>query len=300
MHGTGAEEQSALEEGVVQTLQKTGDHAERCAEADAQHHVADLAHGVKGQQPLQVVLDHGEQDADQHGGRTQPDDCGLPADRPGGEAVHAGYEVDPGLHVAGGVQQRAHRRRRFHRRRDPGVQRELHRLGRGRDQHEGEQAGGEGGAHARIGPHRRAGAEVDDEDRGQQRVAGDVRHDQHLARPRGRLAARVPEADEEERAQPHKLPACVHHEQVGTVDEVDQAGDEHQHEHVEARRRAILRHVADRVDEDGEADAGAHEREELGEPVDMVGQRHGAVPGERAPVHGLPVVGRGPQSQHSA
>ncbi len=143
---------------------------------EAHHHVADLADRRVGEEPLQIALHQHEERASHQRDGAQPRDGGAPRRRPRAEGVQAGDEVDAGLDVAGRVEQRADGRRRRHRVRDPGVQRELHRLGEGRHQHEQEDSRGERALHARVGPQRRAGPRLDQEHGREQAVAGQVGH----------------------------------------------------------------------------------------------------------------------------
>ncbi len=136
LHGAGGEEQAALEESVIEAVEQAGGDGQRRADADAHHHVADLADGGEGQHALQVGLHHGVHDADGHGDGADPHQGGAPGDGPDAEAVHARGEIDAGRDVAGGVEQRADRSGRGHGFGNPGVQRNLHALGHQRDEHQ--------------------------------------------------------------------------------------------------------------------------------------------------------------------
>ena len=73
LHRAGSQKQPALEESVIEAMQQAGGNSQRRADADAHHHVADLAHGREGQHALQVGLDHGVHHAYGHGDRANPD-----------------------------------------------------------------------------------------------------------------------------------------------------------------------------------------------------------------------------------
>ena len=61
---------------------------------------------------------------------------------------------------------------------------------------------------------------------------------------------------------------------------MDEAGDEGEHQRVEARGAvALAGHVRIEVEQDGRADAGGHQREEEAQPVNVVMQRDVRAPG---------------------
>ena len=72
LHRAGAQKQAALEEAVIETVEQAGGDGQRRADADAHHHVADLAHGGEGQHALQIGLHHGVHHADGHGDGADP------------------------------------------------------------------------------------------------------------------------------------------------------------------------------------------------------------------------------------
>ncbi len=182
LHRARRKEESALEEAVVQAVQKSGCDGEGRTDADAHDHVANLADGGEGQHALQIGLHHGVHYADHHGDGAGPHHDFSPRCRPGSEAVHSCGEVHAGLYVTGSMQQGADGSGSGHRFGDPRMQRELDGFGRQRYQHEDEDAAGEGSRNCRIGPQSTAGSAVDDEDGDEQSIARQVRHQQDLAR----------------------------------------------------------------------------------------------------------------------
>ena len=99
------------------------------ADAEREHHQAELAHGGVGDRALEVLLEKRPEDAE-HGGQTASD--GQQGQRPGAgveQGVCAGQQVDAAQRGAGRVQQRGSRRRRLGASREPGMQRELRGLG---------------------------------------------------------------------------------------------------------------------------------------------------------------------------
>ena len=94
--------------------------------------------------------------------------------------------------------------------------------------------------------------------------AGRLVDGQHLAGAVGGLLLAVPEAHQQEGAQPHRLPAQVQQEQVGRVDQVHEPGDEQQDQRIEAGRTLLVGHVGNGVEQDGRADPGRHQGEQKG------------------------------------
>ena len=198
LHRTGIEKQAALEESVIEAMEKAGGDRQRRADADTQHHVANLAHGGEGQHAFKICLHHGVHDADGHGDGANPDECCSPGSRPNAKTVHARGQINAGRYIASCVQQGTDRGRRGHRLGNPCVERHLHALGHQRDEHEQEDAGGEVVRHIRIGPQGASGAVIEDQDARQQAVARDVRHQQYFARAGDSLTVGVPKANQAE------------------------------------------------------------------------------------------------------
>ena len=133
--GAGSEEEAALEEGVREHVEHSGQPS---AGTETEHHVAELTHRRVGEDLLDVVLHEGEQcrnddrDAADDGNETQPavgDVEPFPKDR-----VDASDEEDTGNDHGRGVKQRRHGGRARHRVRQPRVKRELAGLADCRDE----------------------------------------------------------------------------------------------------------------------------------------------------------------------
>ncbi len=137
-HRAGRHEEHRLEEGVRHEVEDAGGVG---AGRDGDHHVADLAHGRVGDDPLQVGLD------DRHRrGHHQGEGADDHADARGDvaqleERVQARDEVDACGHHRGRVDERRHRRRALHGVREPGVERELSRLRERADEDQDEAPG---------------------------------------------------------------------------------------------------------------------------------------------------------------
>ena len=125
---------------------------------------------------------------------------------------------------------------------------------------------------------------------GQQAVAGNVRHQQHFARAGDGLAIGVPEANQTEGAQADQFPAEIEDEEVGAVDQADEAADEDQHGAIEARCRLVVGHVADGVEQHQSADARAHESEQHAQRIHMQHQGQRRIPLKEIQVDGLPAA----------
>jgi hypothetical protein len=120
--GTGSQEQTGLEERVRIEMEDAG--AER-ADAHRQEHQAELRHGGVREHALDVVLH--EPDGRGHQGRRGADDGDNHhrLRRVAEEHGIAPDHVDPRGDHRRRMDQRRHRRRAFHRVRQPGVQRNL-------------------------------------------------------------------------------------------------------------------------------------------------------------------------------
>ena len=88
LHRAGGQKQPSLEESVIQAMQQAGGNGQRRADADAHHHVADLAHRREGQHALQIGLHHGVHHAHGHGDGADPHQ-GFTS--PGEASVHCGH-----------------------------------------------------------------------------------------------------------------------------------------------------------------------------------------------------------------
>jgi hypothetical protein len=149
----GSQKEAAFEEAVIEAVEQAGGDGQRRADADAHHHVADLADGGEGQHALEIGLDHGVHDADGHGDGADPDEGCAPGKGPCAEAVHARGEIDAGGDVAGGVEQGADRGGRGHGLGNPGVKGTCTLLAMS-GQHQEKDAAGKGVGDGRIGPER--------------------------------------------------------------------------------------------------------------------------------------------------
>ncbi len=287
-HRAGAQEQTALEEGMSEDVE----HGRQPRPGpEAEHHVTELADRRVGEDLLDVVLDERQECRDDDRDRGDDDDEvdldignreALPEHR-----IEAGDEEHAGDDHRRRVEQRRDRCRAGHRVGQPGVQRELAALadagdeqGDGGPQQEalaavtrqrpGRDAADAEPGHAEVllGPgvgapieHRRADEQADVADaHGEERLEG---------RP-GVGFFLPPVADEHERAQAHDLPA---------EDQLDHALGEDHHEHPggeqrdggeEVRVAAIAAHVLERVDLHEQGDEGDDEQGHHAEAVDVL------------------------------
>ena len=99
------------------------------ADAERQHHQAELAHGGTGDGAFEVLLEE-RPEHPQDGGHTTDDGQQRQPTRAGVEqGVSPGHQVDAAQRGTGGVKQRGCRRRRLGAPRKPRMQRKLRRLG---------------------------------------------------------------------------------------------------------------------------------------------------------------------------
>ena len=195
------------------------------------------------------------------------------------ERVHAGNQIRSRFDVASRVQQRRNRGRRIHGLGDPGVQRIHDRLGHGRHDHQQGDAAGKRRRDRRVRPQESSCSDINQHDRGEQSVAGEVGDDQHLARPVCGGTLLVPEADQKIGAQADDLPREVGQQQIGGAYQHHEAADEQQHQHVEACDAfGFLFHVSDGIEQDRRAHAGTEQHEKDAEAVHMIGEWDAGVP----------------------
>ncbi len=121
-------EQRHLHQPLMHQMHQAAHRGDRSEQRDAEGHVGHLADGRVGQALLQLLLLQGAQRAVEDGGRGQPQRPGeiQPGQRFGTKDVidHPHDTERPRLHHRHRMQQRADRRRRDHRLRQPAMQRD--------------------------------------------------------------------------------------------------------------------------------------------------------------------------------
>src|SRR5665647_2929585 len=272
----GAEEEQGLEEGVGHEVE---DGRLPAAHAQRQEHVADLADGGVGKHALDVVLRQGAEAGVQQGGRADDGDREAYIRGELVEDVRAGDEVHASGDHGGGVDQRADRRRAGHGVGQPGLQRELRRLGDGAAEEQGGRGNGEAGAgrpvrggtlHQRLDLERVELREQQEEPDDKGRVA-DARDDERLAPGVDVLNVLLPVRDEQVAAESDALPANVQQQQVVGQHQHEHRGDEQVHVDEEAGEALVALHVLGRVEVDEEADEGDYEDEDEAHGVEVEG-----------------------------
>jgi hypothetical protein len=161
------------------------------AQSGGEHHVADLAHGGRGEGFFDVVFGAADDGAEQQGDRPDDDHTQLRARRQGEDGAGSHDQVDPGGDHGGGVDERRDRGGAFHRVAQPGLQRDLGGLAAGgqqQQQPDRRQGGlaqlGGGGEH----PGKRQGPDGGEHHHLRDRqadVADPVDHERFLGRRRG-------------------------------------------------------------------------------------------------------------------
>ena len=271
-HRPGAEEEAGLEEGMGNEVQGAG---KKCADADADEHEPELRHRGVGEHFLDVVLRRRDQRGPDGGEHTDDRDHGHDPRRRHVEVAEPRDHVHAGRHHRGGVDQRRDRRWTSHRVREPDVEGKLRALSRRAD----EQAEGRDRRHTerqRRGIHLRESDAADlveeDEDPDQEPEIPDPVDDERLAPRVGLLLVGEPEPDQQVAAEAHALPADEHRDQVVAEDQGEHRGDEQVQIREVAPIPGILVHVPDGVDVDEESDAGHHQGQRSGQPVER--ERH--------------------------
>ena len=247
------------------------------ADADADEHVADLAHRRVGDDPLEVGDDDRDRAGDQQGGDADPSgDVG----RGRGEFeehVRAGDQVDAGRDHGGGVDQRGDRGRAFHRVGQPCVERHLGRLGECADQQEQADrddrpfVGGED-----VRGLLEDGAVVDgadlaeDEDcRQDEADVSDHVDNEGLHAGLGGGDAAVPVADQGVRGEADEGPADDQQDEVAGQDQQQHREDEEVEVAEEAVVSLVRLHVGIRIDVDQRRDAGHDQHHHHRERIDV-------------------------------
>ena len=243
---TGRKEQQGLEEGMRDQVE----HARHVgAHADRRHHEAQLRDGRVGQHLLDIILPGGNR-----GGKERRD-CAdqrhhvlgvrhQRVERPGTR-----HQVDAGRDHGGGMDEGRDRGRAGHGIRQPDIQRDLGGFAGHADQQEqGDEQDHAGGGSRNLGSLHEDIIELEaaespehGECRQQEAEIADAVGDHgFLGRVRvgpGRPPERIhliPEADQQERAQAHALPADEQHQVRVAADQDHHHGDEQVHEDKEA------------------------------------------------------------------
>ena len=259
-HDAGAEEEERLEERVGQQQV----HALAVgADAHRREHVADLAHGGVGDDPLDVGLHH--RDHARHQERREAEDRHhvVHGGRVFEDHVRARDEVDAGRHHRRGVDERRDRGGAFHRVGKPCLERELRRLRDGAHQQAERDQVGVGRAvrprlmgrehHGEVGG---AGVAHHEEHGDRDADVADGVHHERLLGCLHRLGALVPEPDQQVGREPHQAPAGEEQREVGRHHQQQHREQEHVQVGEEPAFLGVAVQVADRVEHDQGADAG--------------------------------------------
>ena len=111
---------------------------------------------------------------------------------------------------------------------------------------------------AAVVKEQRAGLRVEPHHAEQQREVADPRGDEGLLRRRRRAGFVIPKADQQVGGQADHLPADEQQQQAVGDDQPEHRGGEQREETEEAREVLVVRHVAEAVDEDEQADQRDH------------------------------------------
>ena len=266
-------EQRGLEGGVVDDVKHRRHRGHGRVQAEQEHDQAEVADGRVGQQSLEIVLEQGHVGAEQQGdqaGATHQEEPGV---RAGQDRVEPGEQEHAGLDHGGRVQVGAHRGGRLHGVRQPEMEGELGRLGKGAGEDERQHGQVEIMAADQLarledrGDTEGAGHVAEQEEAGQERQAAAAGHGQgHVGAAAG-LGAVVPEADEEETAQRGHLPEDEQQQQVVAEHHPEHGPHEQQQQAEEAADALTLGQVLAGIEDDQQADAEHEQHEQGGQAV---------------------------------
>ena len=194
----------------------------------------------------------------------------------GHQRIHPRHQKHARRHHRRRVDERADRRRAFHRVRQPDVQRHLAGFADGAAENQQRDAGRNGHAEARglrdqpgqrglfeaavaaVVKEQRAGLRIEPHHAEQQREVADPRGDEGLLRRRRRAGFVIPKADQQVGGQADDLPADEQQQQAVGDDQPEHGGGKQREETEEAREVLVVRHVAEAVDEDEQANQRDH------------------------------------------
>ena len=260
-HAARTEEEQGFEVGVGGEMKNAG--AKR-PYAAGHHHVAQLADRGVRQDPLDVILRQADGSREDGGERSHARDDGHGLGGQDVERVRPGDHIDSRRDHGRGVDQRADRRRTFHRVRQPDVQRKLRGFSARPHKQQERHHRNRGVSHGK-GPARRLfvdGRKSQRAEYAQHRehsedeagVPDPVHQERLVARRRGRFPQEI-EADQKVGAKPHAFPA--HKQQQVVVRQHQREHGEHEQVHVpeEAVVAAFVGHVADGVNVDQKSDS---------------------------------------------
>ena len=278
-----AEEQEGLEERVRHQVKRTRGEG---ADAHRREHVPELRHGRVREDALDVVLNQADRRGHQRGEDAHNRDNRHHFRRVREEDGIAAEHVDTGGDHRRRVDQRRHRRRTFHRVRQPDVEGNLRALaGRADEQEQADQR--QDAEMAALDRHRRRGilngseierAEgvVDEKDAEDEAPVADAVGDERFLPGVRRALLLVPVADQQVRAQAHAFPAHEHHQEVASQDEHEHEEAEQVQVAEEARDAAarLVGHVGGRIDVNQRPDPGDDEQHHRRERIEPESPRH--------------------------
>ena len=272
--GPRAEEEEALEEGVGEKVEH-GRVAGR-THADTDNHVAELGDGRISKDALDVVLLDGHQTRGKAGDGADPhDDIAHDVWSGKQNRENASQHVDAGGDHGGGVEERGHRGRAFHRVGQPDVERHLGGLANGAAEDEeagGDKVAGMEGDSVEVcfdpGEHDRAGGQPEHEDAEHEAEITDAVDGESLfgGVRRGVLAEIVP--DEQVGAGADQFPEDEHHDKVVGQDNAEHGKEEQAERCVVARDTFITAHVAGGINEDEGGDGRDNDEHDPAEVVE--------------------------------
>ncbi len=278
--GARGEEEERLEEGVGQQMEDAGGVG---SDSAGEEHVAELRDGGVGEDALDVVLHHADAGGEDCGGGADDGDDAESVGAAVEERVAARDHVDAGGDHRRRVNERGDRRGAFHRVGEPDVEGNLRGLAGGSEDEQKSDGGEDPAVPLGVDADRvedvreveRTEVADDEEHREQETEVADAVDDEGLFAGVGGGVLLEVEADQQVRGETDALPADEQQQEAFGEDQ----HQHEEHEEVEVGEEApvalFVRHVADRVDVDEEADAGDDAEHDEREVVDGEGEVDG-------------------------
>ena len=284
----GGHEEPGLEGGVVDDVEDTRHGRQGSADTKKDGDQTQVADGRIGQQPLEVMLEEGDDGPGDQGQHAKARHQVVPFPGAGQGREEARQEKDPRLDHGGGVQVARDGGRRRHGMGQPEMEGELGRLGEDpqQDQQQGGDIEGMGADQVPGGQHDAqvitAGHPAQEQDAAQQGQTPSPGNRQGHARPGPGILPLAPVADEQEGTQAGQFPEHQHLDQVFGQHHSEHGAHEEQQVGIETPQVVLRGEVIAGIEDDQGPDPQDEPGEEEPQPIQAKGdiQARRREPGE--------------------